>query len=107
MENRFELKSVEYDHPVRFSTPGKYSMETVLELLGELEDNYDCEISIENWKSKGNGFIVEKEVPVFFENMEFTIMCSYEDFFLKRVSGNKSKFFELCETIKELGCGNA
>jgi len=103
MQNRFELKSIEYDDPVRFATPGKYSMDTALELLGELEDNYDCKISVENWKKKGSGFIVENKVPVVFENIEFTIMCSYENFFLERVSGNKSKFFELCDTIKELG----
>jgi hypothetical protein len=29
------------------------------------------------------------------------IMCSYEDIFVKRISGNKTKYYELCEQLRQ------
>ncbi len=59
MKHQFVLQSVEYDDPLRFSTPGEYSVDAALELLTELETEFNCEVVIDNWKGKGNGFIVD------------------------------------------------
>ena len=102
MPKLFAEQAVLYGDPVRFTTPGRYSMPVAVEILQQLERRDDCEIRNTGWKSSGYGDLVEVGIPVRLGTIEFEIMCSYEDIFLRRLSGNKAKFYEFCESIREL-----
>jgi hypothetical protein len=104
MNYPFILKSHEYDDPLIFSTPGKYSIDSAIYLLMVLESEFDCEVGVEDWKNIGTGFIVEKGVKVSYQNINFEIICSYEDIIIKRISGNKDIYFEIGNDIKNIGC---
>ena len=103
MDYSFVQKSADFGDPAQFSTPGQYSMDAAIELLENLEFEYGCEVGLENRQKAALGKIVENGISVRYENIEFEIMCSYEDIFVRRKSGNKDKFFELCDYIKQLG----
>lgn len=90
--------------PVRFTTPGEYSMSVAAQILERLENSENCEIEGKPsaWKPPGYGALVEKGVRVKLDNIEFIIMCSYEDIIIERISGNKAKFYQFCESIREM-----
>ena len=81
----------DYSDPIRFTTPGKYSMNIAVELLRNLEENGEFTIEDNTWKTKDYGNLVEIGIKVNFENVVFKIMCSYEDIFIYRDTGNKNK----------------
>lgn len=88
--------------PVIFKTPGRYSMPIAAEILRRLELEEDCEIRNSGWKSSGYGDLVENGMPVRLGTIEFEIMCSYEDIFLRRISGSQTKFHALCERVRAM-----
>lgn len=94
--------SITPGHQLVLTTPGEYSMETAVALLHWLARRDDCVIANEGWKSSGYGDLVEKGVEVQLGNIVFQVMCSYEQMFVDRVSGNKDKFAALCEEIQRL-----
>ena len=102
MPKLFAHQAVLYTDPVRFTTPGRYSMPVAVEILQQLEQHEDCEIRNTGWKSSGYGDLVEVGIAVRLGTLEFEIMCSYEDIFLRRLSGNKAKFYEFCESVREM-----
>ena len=100
MSNTFAETTPQYGDPVVLTTREDFSMAIATEILKELECAEDCEISNDGWKSRGYGDLVEKGIPVCLGNVEFEIMCSYEHIFIKRISGNMTKFYEICERIR-------
>ena len=70
------------------------------QIMKRLEADEDCVIKASGWKSPGYGSLVEVGIPIRLGNIELEIMCSYENIFLKRISGNKDKFYNLCESIR-------
>jgi hypothetical protein len=98
----FATQAVTYSDPVRFTTPGRYSMPVAVEILQQLEIREDCEILNAGWKSSGYGALVERGIPVRLGTIQFEIMCSYGDIFFRRLSGNKAKFYEFCESVREM-----
>lgn len=83
------------------NTPGSYSMETAVKLLVALEQE-GCGANDNSWKTKGRGNLVEVGIEVTCGSIVFVLMCNYEDIFIKRVSGNKAKYYERCETLRLL-----
>jgi len=102
MPKPFAEQAVLYSDPVRFTTPGRYSMPVAVEILQQLELRQDCEIRNAGWKSSGYGDLVEVGIRVRLGTIEFAIMCSYEDILLRRLSGNKATFYEFCESVREM-----
>jgi hypothetical protein len=102
MAKLFADQAMLYSDPVRFTTPGRYSMPVAVEILQQLELREDCEIRNTGWKSAGYGDLVEVGIPVRLGTVEFEIMCSYEDIFFRRLSGNKAKFYEFCEGVRDM-----
>jgi len=102
----FILKSFEYDDPLVFSTPRKYSMDTAINLLKILEKEFDCRVDIEDWKNKRKGMIADKGIIVTYNSIQFEIKCSYEDIMIKRISGNKNIFYKIGNIIKKIGNRN-
>ena len=102
MTKIFAKQEVKYHDPVLFETQGRYSMDAAVEILTWLEEQPDCVIENAGWKSSGYGSLVEVAISVRLGDIEFTIMCSYEQIFIKRLSGNKMKFYDICEKIRDL-----
>jgi hypothetical protein len=102
MAKIFAKQEVGYADPVIFTTPGRYSMDAAIEILKRLENDEDYKTENSSMKSLIDGDLVEVGIPVRLGNIEFTIMCSYEDIFIKRISGNKMKFYEFCESIRAM-----
>ena len=102
MAQIFLSRNLTFEDPMIFSTPGKFSMETAVELLSQLEQEECFEIENDHLENTGHGDLVETGIVVFFENISFRIMCSYEDILVYRLSGNKKKFYEVCNKIREM-----
>lgn len=102
MAKIFSSQNATCDDPAIFSTPGKYAMETAVELLSKIEEEGCYEIENDSWKSSGYGNLVEIGIDIYFENIVFRIMCSYENIFIHRISGNKKKFYDFCNKIREM-----
>jgi len=83
------------------TVPGRYSMETAVKLLTALEQE-GYKIKDKSWKTKWYGDLVEKGIEITCGSLIFALMCSYEDIFIMRVSGNKAKYYECCETLRQL-----
>ncbi len=94
-------------YPAIFTTPGKYSMDTAVELLKKLERDGRYQIENEDWKTEGYGNLIEVGIKIYFENAVFSIMCSYEDIFISRISGNRKKYYEFCEPIRLMELNDA
>jgi hypothetical protein len=86
-------------------TPGQYSMEVARRLLAGLEQD-GCTTKDTSWK-RGDGNLVEVGIEVKCDSCALMIMCSYEDIFVKRVSGNKARYYELCEHLRQRARDNA
>jgi hypothetical protein len=102
MAKLFVDQAVEYSDPCIFKTPGQYSMAAAVAVLSQLEDRHDCEVENSGWELPPYGNLVEIGVGVQQGNIEFTIMCSYDQIQVQRISGNKSKFYGLCEIIRSM-----
>lgn len=102
MPKIFENQAVGYGDQVIFSTVGKYSMDTAVQILEQLERNFDCEIADDGWNSSGYGRLVEIGIPVRLANIEFLIICSHDNILIKRVSGNKGRFYDICESVRNM-----
>jgi len=104
MKYAFIQKPIELDDPVILSTTdGDYSMPYVSGLLQWLESN-GAIIEDRGWETKSYGNLIENGIEVQFESVTFQFICSYDNFLIKRVSGNKAKFWGLCELFKETEC---
>ena len=104
MRLAFKQKPIELEDPVILSTSdGDYSMPYVAGLIQWLEGN-GAIVKDQSWKTESYGNLVEKGIDVKFETVVFRFLCSYDDFLIKRVSGNKVKFWGLCELFKETEC---
>ncbi|MGC3968482.1 MAG: hypothetical protein QM775_14225 [Pirellulales bacterium] len=99
---KLRLLSHPNDNPVIYSVPEAYSMPIAVQLLKHLLRQEDCKIEDASWKSSDYGNLVEVGIPVRLGTIEFRVMSSYGDIFLYRRSGNKTKFYELCETIGQM-----
>lgn len=93
-------KSAHLD-PTAFSTPGEYSMDKASNIMHVLEREHACTFEDNSWKQKNYGNLVEKGIKATYMNIEFKIMCSYEDIFIYRVSGNKQVYSQLCNIIRQ------
>ncbi len=107
MANIFIDQSVDYRDPVIFETAGRYSTGAAVAILRSLEGRPDCRIENRGWETSGYGDLIEVGIPVRIGNVEFTVMCSYEHIFIERVAGNKMKFWQICETIREMDIDEA
>ena len=100
----FIQKEIELSDPVILSTTtGDYSMFYVAGLLQWLEDN-GATTNDPGWKTESYGNLVEKGIEVQFESVTFLFICSYDNFIIKRLAGNKAKFWGLCELFKDTEC---
>lgn len=77
-------------------------MPVAVQILQRLELEPDCELRRGDWQGPEYGKLVEVGAPVRVGDIAFTIMCSYEDIFIQRVSGNKDEFYQLCESIRDM-----
>ena len=101
MKLAFNQKDIELVDPVILTTSnGEYSMPYIAGLLLWLESN-GATINDKTWKTKSYGNLVEKGIEVQFETVKFLFTSSYDNFIIKRMSGNKAKFWGLCELFKE------
>ncbi|MBN1429102.1 MAG: hypothetical protein JXB07_12005 [Anaerolineae bacterium] len=110
MPKIFADQDVGYGDEIVFTTPGRYSMDAAVEILQWLENRDGCESLNPGWKSAGYGDLVENGLRVRLGNIELSIMCSYSDIFISRLSGNKMRFHTFCESIRDLdfaSCGFA
>jgi hypothetical protein len=82
-------------------TPGRYSMDVAVEILRWIEGFDDVSILDPGWPSPGYGKLVEVGIKVQFGNIQFGIMCSYDDIFIGRIAGSNRKFTTLCEAIQQ------
>lgn len=97
----FVQSEIELTDPVILTTAnGNYSMPYVSGLLEWLEEN-GAIIENNNWKTESYGSLVENGIEVEFESVTFLFTCSYENFIINRVKGNKAKFWGLCELFKD------
>jgi len=104
MKYAFIQKPIELDDPVILSTTdGDYSMPYVSGLLQWLEGN-GAIIEDRGWETTSYENLIENGIEVQFESVTFLFICSYDNFLIKRVSGNKAKFWGLCELFKETEC---
>ena len=104
MKLAFKQKSIELEDPVILSTTdGDYSMPYVAGLIEWLEGN-GAIVEDRSWETDSYGNLIENGIDVNFETVMFRFICSYDNFIIKRVSGNKAKFWGLCELFKETEC---
>jgi hypothetical protein len=96
-----------YGDPVIFSVPHGYSMPAAAQLLEHLERQENCEIRDASWKRPGYGNLVEVGIPVRLGTIEFAVMSSYEDILIYRRSGNKAKFYDFCESVRQMEFSDA
>ena len=101
MKLAFIQTEIELTDPVILTTAsGNYSIPYVAGLLQWLEKN-GAIIENNNWKKDNYSSLVEKGIEVEFESVTFLFRCSYENFSIKRVKGNKVRFWGLCELFKD------
>lgn len=93
---------VGYGDQVVFTTPGRYSMDTAVGILQQLEDREGCVIHDTGWSSSPYGSLAEDGIQVRLGDIEFRIMCSYENIFISRISGNKAHFREFCVSMRDM-----
>jgi hypothetical protein len=75
------------------NTAGQYSMDTARKLVAGLERD--------GWEQGSRGDLVEQGIELQKDGCTFQIMCSYEDIFVRRISGNKAKYHEVCEQLRQ------
>jgi hypothetical protein len=75
------------------STPGEYSMDAASKLVASLERD--------GWERGSRGDLVEHGIELQKDGCTFQIMCSYEDIFVRRISGNRAKYYEICEQLRQ------
>jgi len=90
-------------YPAIFKTPGKYSMNTAVELLKKIEHDGRFQIENDEWKSEDYGNLVEVGIKIYFENAVFSIMCSGEHILIDRISGSKKNSYAFLDFIKTCG----
>ena len=104
MKLAFKQKPIELEDPVILTTTdGDFSMPYVAGLIAWLEGN-GAIVEDRTWESKSFGNLIENGIDVQFETVTFRFICSYDNFLIKRVAGNKAKFWGLCELFKETEC---
>jgi hypothetical protein len=96
-----------YGDPVIFSVPHGYSMPAAVQLLEHLEGQENCEIRDASWKRPDYGNLVEVGIPVRLGTIEFAVMSRYEEILIYRRSGNKAKFYDFCESVRQMEFGDA
>ena len=77
-------------------------MKHAVEILRSFEMDERFQIESDDWKKQGFGRMVEGWLNINFENITFSIMCSYENIIFRRVTGNKNKFLQVCEFVKNI-----
>jgi hypothetical protein len=87
---------------VIFSVPHGYSMPASAQLLEHLERQENCEVRDVRWKRPGFGNLAEVGIPVRLETIEFVVMSSYSDILIYRRSGNKARFYDFCESVRQM-----
>lgn len=101
MSERVVTFSCDLGRELVLSTPGRYSMDTAVEILSWLEEDDSCRIPDSGWKSDSHGNLVEKGIRVALGSVEFSVMCSYSEIFIRRISGSTRKFMEFCEVVQQ------
>ncbi|GAB1267136.1 hypothetical protein NBRC116493_03890 [Aurantivibrio infirmus] len=97
----FKEKDIEFTNPVILTVASEdYSMPVAVGLLAWLESNA-AEIKDSSWTSKDYGNLVEKGIEVEFENVTFSVSCSYQHVYFERTGGNKTNFWGLCKLFCE------
>jgi len=96
-----------YGDPVIFSVSHGYSMPTAAQLLEHLERQENCEVRDVSWKRPGYGNLAEVGIPVRLETIEFVVMSSYSDILIYRRSGNKARFYDFCESVRQMEFSDA
>jgi hypothetical protein len=102
MAKLLALSPQSYGDPVIYSVPEGYSMPVAAQVLEHLERKADCEIGDPSWKRPGYGNLVEVGIPVRLGTIEFLIMSSHGDILIYRKSGNKAKFYEFCDSVRQM-----
>jgi hypothetical protein len=82
-------------------------MPAATQLLDRLERQENCEIRDVSWKRPDYGNLVEVGIPVRLGTIEFAVMSSYEEIFIYRRSGNKAKFYDFCESVRQMEFSDA
>lgn len=75
-------------------------MEMGVQLLRHLEGR-GALINDRSWRGNGFGKLVEEGIAVAYDGCVFSLMCSYEDVFVRRESGNKGNYHRLCDYLRE------
>jgi hypothetical protein len=109
MPKLLALSPQSYGDPVIYSVPEGYgySMPVAAQVLERLEQKADCEIGDASWKRPGYGNLAEVGIPVRLGTIEFLIMSSYGDILIYRKSGNKAKFYEFCDSVRQMEFSDA
>lgn len=107
MTKIFAHQDRRYGDSVVFTVPDGYAMQAAAEILKKIELEPDCDIRDASWKSSGYGKLVEHGIRMRLGTIEFDVMCSYGDIFLSRKSGNKEKFLEFCERVRNMDIESA
>ena len=91
-----------YANRVIFNVGSDYSMGVAAQILSWLETHKGCVIQDDTWRLPDYGNLIEVGIPIWLGTIQFSIMCSYSDILIERLSGSKSQFYELCDEIREL-----
>ena len=108
MNSREEAKKVrlvEHQHGklLRLETPGTYSMDTAVDLLGFLESELSADIHDTGWK-RGFGLKVAIPLLIQLESLEVELVTDGSEVVMRRVGGSSDEFADLCELIEEQYC---
>ena len=100
MTNRFDVEEWTPGRKLWLRTPGEYSTELGAGILSWLNEQPGSSIPDQGWTSAGFGNLVENGISVEIDSIEFCVMCSHEDLFIERISGNNRKFSDICDAIR-------
>lgn len=93
---------------IRHQSPGRelwlatsegYSMELAEAVLRFLWAAAHTPSELEFMVRQSMGRIVERGIEIPIGSIRISMMCSYEDLFIRRLSGNNRRFAELCDRI--------
>lgn len=81
------------------ATPDGYSMDLAEAILRFLVTGDSSVHDVERQVQRSMGRIVEEGIEIPIGSIRISMMCSYEDLRIRRVSGNNRRFSELCDLI--------
>lgn len=104
MSERVVTFSCDLGRELVLRTPGRYSMDTAVEILSWLEEDDECRIPDSGWRSASHGNLVEKGIRVALGSVEFSVMCSYSEILSVEFRGARASSWNFVRWFSRSGC---